>query len=396
MIDFQIAPVARELLAMTRKHNVEKVRPMIQKYDEYEFEHTEYSDEEIKDITDFNKATMVKILEHKGQNMETPMVRSVMLGEEQAWGAPMAAGGSAKAALGNAAINAVATEDQKKRFGKLHAAMAITEPGCGSDTAAITTTAKLDEATNEWIINGEKIFITAGVRCEAVVVWATLDKSIGRAAIKSFVVEKTRKGCTVSKQEHKLGIRSSDTASIVFEDCRIPYDNILGSPEIKDRKKGFGGVMATFDATRPGVAAMAIGVGQAALDLAREKLAEEGILVDYVSGIHTQSAVQRLLLEMEANLDTARILIWRAAAMLDKKQRNSLEASMAKGKAGRAATQVTQKCLELLGPLGYTREWFAEKFMRDCKINDIFEGTGQIQMLIIARNILGFSRDKLK
>ena len=135
--------------------------------------------------------------------------------------------------------------------------MAITEPGAGSDSANIQTTAVLDG--DEYVINGEKIYVTAGERADAVVVWATLDKSLGRAAIKSFVVEKGTPGMTVERLEHKLGIRASDTATIIFDNCRVPKENLLGSPEV-DTKQGFAGAMATFDNTRPLVAAMAVGV----------------------------------------------------------------------------------------------------------------------------------------
>jgi len=274
--------------------------------------------------------------------------------------------------------------------------MAITEPCCGSDSAGIQTTAKLDEATNEWVLNGEKIFVTAADRCDIVVVWASLDRSMGRPAIKSFVVEKGTPGFTMTKLEHKLGIRASDTGSFSLEDCRIPYDNILGDPEIKVKSGGFKGVMLTFDMTRPTIAIMGVGVGRAALDFTKEKLEAEGYTFPYDRSINELSVVQKAILDMEANLEVARLLAWKAAAMLNKGLRNSLEASCAKAKAGRAATLVTQKCVELLGPLGYSQDWLIEKWMRDCKINDIFEGTGQIQTLIIARTILGFSRDMLK
>ena len=290
----------------------------------------------------------------------------------------------------------MATPDQKARFGNLFCAMAITEPGFGSDTSAVSTTAKLDPATKEWILNGEKIFVTAGKRCEAVVVWATLDKSKGRAAIKSFVVEKFRKGCTLTKLEHKLGIRASDTASIVFEDCRIPYDNILGSPEIKEAKGGQAGVLATFDATRPGVAAMALGVARAAIEFTKEKLEEAGYTFPYDRGIHSLNAVQKEILDMEANLEAARLLVWQSAAMLDKALRNSLESSMGKAKAGKASSQFASDAWRFSDLSAIRGDWLAEKWMRDCKINDIFEGTGQIQMLVVCRQILGFGRDQLK
>src|SRR5690606_35985688 len=189
--------------------------------------------------------------------------------------------------LGNAAIAAVANEEQLARFGDKWAAMAITEPEAGSDSAAIRTTARLDG--DEWVINGEKIFVTAGERADCVVVWATLDRNLGRAAIKSFVVEKGTPGMELIRLDHKMGIRASDTAVLSFNDCRIPKTNILGSPEL-DTKKSFAGVMQTFDNTRPMVAAMAVGVGKAALDRVREILREEGIDVRYDQGILNGSA----------------------------------------------------------------------------------------------------------
>ncbi len=391
MIEFSLAP--KTLKAKRAAHDwAEYLRSITRYYDDHE--HDELKDDERKRVRAGFDAVM-KALAEPGEG-DGRILSSIVMAEERAWGDPMIPGTVSGIGLGNAAIDAVATPEQKARFGKLFCAMAITEPGFGSDTAAVSTTAVPDPVTKEWILNGEKIFITAGKRCEAVVVWATLDKSKGRAAIKSFVVEKFRKGCTLTKLEHKLGIRASDTASIVFEDCRIPYDNILGSPEIREAKGGQAGVLATFDATRPGVAAMALGVARAAIDFTKEKLEEAGYTFPYDRGIHSLSAVQHEVLDMEANLEAARLLVWQSAALLDKRQRNSLEASMGKAKAGRAATLVCQKCVALLGPLGYSREWLAEKWMRDCKINDIFEGTGQIQMLVVARTILGFGRQQLK
>ena len=391
MIDFSLAP--KTLKAKKIAHAwAEYLRSLTRYYDDHE--HEELKEEEKKQIK-AGLDSLMKALAESGPG-DGRVLSSIVVAEERSWGDPLMPSPVSGIGLGNAAIDAVATPEQKARFGKLYCAMAITEPGFGSDTAAVSTTAVLDPATKEWILNGEKIFVTAGKRCEAVVVWATLDKTKGRPAIKSFVVEKFRKGCTLTKLEHKLGIRVSDTASIVLEDCRIPYDNILGSPEIREAKGGQAGVLATFDATRPGVAAMALGVARAAMEFTKEKLEEAGYTFPYDRGIHSLSAVQREVLDMEANLEAARLLVWQAAAMIDKAQRNSLEASMGKAKAGRAATLVCQRCVALLGPLGYSREWLVEKWMRDCKINDIFEGTGQIQTLIVARAILGFNRQQLK
>ncbi|MEE2730835.1 MAG: acyl-CoA dehydrogenase family protein [Pseudomonadota bacterium] len=300
--------------------------------------------------------------------------------------------------LGNAAIQAVGTPQQKERFGGLHCAMAITEPGCGSDSAAVKTSAVLDG--DEWVLNGEKIFATSASRGDAVVVWATLDKSKGKAAIKSFVVERGTPGMEIVRCEDKMGLRVSDTAAIVFTDCRIPKDNILGSAEIADtaeaRKKAFGGVMQTFDNTRPPVAAMAYGVARAALEITKELLQKEGIEFRYEKSINNSTAIQAEVYRMEAELEAARLLILKAAWMADNKQPNSKQASMCKAKAGRVGNQITLKCVGLCGSLGYGEELLLEKFARDSKILDIFEGTQQIQQLIIARNVLGKSSSELK
>ncbi|MEC3952498.1 acyl-CoA dehydrogenase family protein [Nocardia sp. CDC153] len=295
--------------------------------------------------------------------------------------------------LGNAAIAAVATDEQLKRFGKVWAAMAITEPSFGSDSAAVTATATLDG--DEWVLNGTKIFVTAGSRATHIVVWASVDRSKGRAAIKSFVVPRDAKGLTVSRLEHKLGIKASDTAEIRFEDCRIPKDNILGSPEV-NVEKGFAGVMQTFDNTRPLVAGMAVGVGRAALEELRKVLTDAGIEISYDKPANNQHAAAAEFLRLEADWESAYLLSLRAAWMADNKKPNSLEASMSKAKAGRMGTDVTLKAVELAGATGYSQRTLLEKWGRDSKILDIFEGTQQIQQLIVARRVLGLSSDKLK
>ena len=295
--------------------------------------------------------------------------------------------------LGNAAVASVADDEQLARFGHLWSAMAITEPGCGSDSAAITTTARL--TGDHYVLNGEKIYVTAGERCEAVVVWATLDPSLGRAAIKSFLVEKGTPGLSVVRVEDKLGIRASDTATLLLQDVRVPRQNLLGSPEINP-EQGFAGVMQTFDNTRPLVAAMACGVARAALDETRRLLAEADMEVDYDRPLTHQPGAVAAFVEAEAEYESAYLLTLRAAWLADNGTPNSLEASMAKAKAGRTATQVTLRCVALAGSLGYAEDLLLEKWSRDAKILDIFEGTQQIQKLIIARRLLGLSSAQLK
>ncbi len=295
--------------------------------------------------------------------------------------------------LGNAAISGVATEEQLERLGKVWAAMAITEPSFGSDSAAVTTTAVLDG--DEWVLNGEKIFVTAGERSTHVVVWATVDKTKGRAAIKSFVVPREAPGLSVARLEHKLGIKASDTAVLLLQDCRIPKDNLLGDPEV-NVEKGFAGVMQTFDNTRPIVAGMAIGLGRAALEELRGILEEAGVEISYDTPAYNQHAAAAEFLALEADWEASYLLALRAAWMADNKKPNSLEASMSKAKAGRTGTAVSLKAVELAGTYGYSQRPLLEKWARDSKILDIFEGTQQIQQLIIARRLLGKSSAELK
>ncbi|WP_291334196.1 acyl-CoA dehydrogenase family protein [Acinetobacter sp. UBA801] len=294
--------------------------------------------------------------------------------------------------LGNSAIAAVANEEQLQRFNGVWAAMAITEPNCGSDSAAIRTTAtKVD---NEYILNGEKIFVTSGDRADAVVVWATLDKKLGRAAIKSFVVTKGTPGMTVERLEHKLGIKASDTATIRFENCRVPASNLLGNTEI-DVAKGFAGVMETFDNTRPLVAAMAVGCAKAALERIKE-IFKDQLDANYATPYLQCSHIAAQTYRMEAEWEAARLLMLKAAWMADNKQPNSREASISKAKAGRVCNEITLRCVELAAAVGYNEDELLEKWARDSKILDIFEGTQQIQQLIIARRELGKSSRELK
>src|SRR6478752_4208859 len=301
--------------------------------------------------------------------------------------------------LGNSAIASVATDEQLEHYGGRWAAMAITEPEAGSDSAAIRTTAELDG--DEYVLNGEKIFVTAGDRADLIVVWATLDRDKGRAAIKSFIVERDNPGLKLDRLEHKLGIRASDTANFILQDCRVPKEALLGSAEVESEdkekaKQGFGGAMQTFDNTRPLVAAMAVGVTRAALEETRGRLEEAGVEIDDDRPAFSQNAAAARFLEMEADYEAARLLTLHAAWMADNNRPNSLQASMAKAKAGRTCVDVTLGCVELCGSVGYAEDDLLEKWARDSKILDIFEGTQQIQLLIVARQLLDKSSSELR
>jgi acyl-CoA dehydrogenase len=406
MIDFELEPQVVSRLQMYHAVAENMMRPISREYDEREHEdpwqffETMWQAQSLNDVGPGAQSSGKE--QQAGPKLRN--LNTVITTEELCWGDVGLFLATPNSGLGGAAVMAAGTPEQKARFLKRFGegkpkwgAMAITEPACGSDSAAVTTSATRDG--DDWVINGTKIFCTAGHRAVDksegfVVVWATVDKSAGRAGIKPFVVEHGTPGMQVTRLEQKLGIRASDTAAIIFDNCRVPASNLLGSAEVK-REGGFKDVMATFDATRPIVAAMAIGVGRAALDFVRNFLKEQNVPVRYGLSPRRLSVVERDFMEMEVQLQAARLLTWRAAWMMDMGQRNNLEASMAKAKAGLVVTQITQKAVELLGPLGYSRKLLVEKWMRDAKINDIFEGTQQINMLIVARRILGYGNKEL-
>lgn len=400
-------PAENTLAAKAFYHRIaeERMRPIARKYDEREHE---------------LPGEWVEFWWNEGRKgapgslsaASDGFVQVCVQAEELCWGDAALYLRMPTAALGGSAVAAAGTPEQRRRFLEpfkhsphpIWGAMAITESGAGSDAAAIQTMAEFDEATREWVLNGTKIFCTAGEGASQfeggfVVVWATVDRSAGRAGIKSFVVPAKTPGMKLVGLEKKLGIRASDTATLAFENCRVPEENLLGSAAVKKKHpgdKGFKGAMATFDASRPIVAAMAVGVGRAALDFVKEELESQGIRIRYDAPPRELTAIERDVVEMEGELQAARLLTWRAAAMMGRGKPNNLEASMAKAKAGLAVTRITQKAVELLGPLGYSQKLLVEKWMRDAKINDIYEGTQQINQLIVARRILNYSSSTLR
>jgi acyl-CoA dehydrogenase len=406
MIDFETPTEIGKRLEFVRRVACEKMRPQARHYDEHEHE---VPWDFINLMWDTALKTGQSFRSGAQRPDQGPSVASTALVhiiESLSWGDAGIYLCGPGAGLGGAAIEATGTKEQKERFlaryreGKPKwASMAMTEPHCGSDTAAIRTTAVRDG--DHWVLNGEKIFVTSGhkslIDSEGLsVIWATIDPSAGRAGIKPFVVEAGTPGLKVTKLEHKMGIRASDTASLVLEDCRIPLDNLLGSAEVVDRTKGFKGAMATFDATRPSVAASALGIARASIELLKDLLAQEGITIRYQAPRNLLSAIERDVVDMEAQLRAGWLLTLKAAWLMDQRRPNTVEASACKVKAGDVVTKVTQKAVELMGPLGYSRKLLLEKWMRDAKINDLFEGTGQINRLIIARRLLGYSSAQLK
>ena len=399
-INLELPRKLHAVIDKAHQGGAEMMRPIARKYDLNEHAYPVELDTlaelfagAAESNTDMAGADGLRSSESNGENRNGANMSAALQALEASWGDAAMLLSIPFQGLGNAAVSAVATDEQLKRLGRVWAAMAITEPGFGSDSAAVSTTAKLDG--DEYVINGEKIFVTAGSRATHIVVWATLDKSKGRAAIKSFIVPREHPGVTVERLENKLGIKGSDTAVIRFENARIPKDNLLGNPEIEPGK-GFSGVMETFDNTRPVVAAMAVGIARATLEELRKILTKAGVEISYDKPAQVQSAAAAEFLRMEAEWESSYQLTLRAAWQADNNIPNSKEASMSKAKAGRVGSDITLKAVELAGTIGYSEETLLEKWARDSKIMDIFEGTQQIQQLVVARRLLGLSSSELK
>jgi acyl-CoA dehydrogenase len=402
MIDLEVPRKFRPLVAQAHQVAENVLRPISRKYDLAEHERPVELDMLAALIDGMNEvaatrgagATGVRRTTNgDGANRNGTNLSTVLSIMEMCWGDVGLLLALPRQGLGNSAIASVASDEQLARYAGKWAAMAITEPEAGSDSAAIRTTAVLEG--DEYVLNGDKIFVTAGSRADLVVVWATLDRSKGRAAIKSFVVARDNPGLILDRLDHKLGIRASDTASFRLENCRVPKEDLLGSPEI-DTRQSFAGAMQTFDNTRPLVAAMAVGVARACLDHTREALRAAGVELDPDRPALAQPAASARLLELEADFEAARLLTLEAAWMADNAKPNSLQASMAKAKAGRAGVDIALACIEVCGAMGYGKTELLEKWARDAKILDIFEGTQQIQLLVVARQLLGLSSSELR
>jgi alkylation response protein AidB-like acyl-CoA dehydrogenase len=270
-------------------------------------------------------------------------------------------------------------------------AFAVTEPGAGSDVRSLRTRAV--RAGDEWVINGQKIYITNGAYADVYVVVATVDPELGHRGQASFIVHKGDPGIRAGKKEKKLGIRASDTSEVLLEDCRIPLDRVLGGVDRLEKKlekarKGestgrSSGALRTFEVTRPAVAAQAVGIARAALEFAVEYSKERET---FGIPIAQHQMIQQHLADMAVEVECARLLTYKAAWMAASGQPfNKAEGSMSKLKAGEVAVRVTEKAVQVLGGYGYIKDFPVEKWYRDSKIYTIFEGTSEIQRMVIAR-----------
>ena len=335
--------------------------------------------------------------ENKGKGEKAPVgaMMAVVGSEELAWGDPAVLLNIPGPGLAAPSIRASGTPEQQKKFlddvfnvdsdEPRFGALAVTEPQAGSDVSNVQTTAVKD--VDEWVLNGTKMYCTNGARAEIVVVNATVDKSLGRQGQKFFVIEKGTPGFKIGKIEKKMGLTASETAELILDDCRIPFDNILGGAEALEPKgSGFKGTMKAFDSSRPSVAAMALGIGRAAFEYARDWAKSE---LPMGTNFPRKASIEQKLGQMKRELDAARGLVWQAAWMADNKIPNSKEASMSKAYAPQAGMRACIGAIQVMGPEGYSKEHLVEKWFRDIKVYDIFEGTGQIQRVVISRKILG-------
>jgi acyl-CoA dehydrogenase len=293
--------------------------------------------------------------------------------------------------LGEPPVLSMGTAEQKRRFlgpfleldRPRWGAFAMTEPGAGSDVAAIRTSARKDG--DDWILNGAKSFIANASRADWIVVWATVDPALGRAGHRAFVVEKGTPGLGDFVIEKKMGLKGYESTSFTLADCRVPAANLLGGEKYYERRAGFQGAMRSFNSTRPLVAAMAIGIGRAALDEALAFVREQGMAED----VRVRDRLERIRRKLRA----ARLFCWRAAWLADHQRANMLEASMAKAVAPAAALEAAALGMELLGDTGARGDHLIEKLFRDVKAMDIVEGTGQIQHIVMARQLVQLPRD---
>lgn len=281
-------------------------------------------------------------------------------------------------------IYAYGTEEQKQKYlvplaeGEKLGAFGLTEPNAGTDAAGQQTVAVLDG--DDYILNGSKIFITNGGEAETYVIFAMTDKAKGMKGISAFIVEKDMPGFSFGKKEHKMGIHTSLTNELVFQDVRVPKENLLGKVG-----EGFKIAMSTLDGGRIGVAAQALGIAQAALDHAIKYSKER---VQFGKPIASNQAIAFMMADMATKIDAARLLIYRAAYLKDQGLPYSKEAAMAKLYASDIAMEVTTDAVQIFGGYGYSREYPVERLMRNAKITQIYEGTNQVQRMVISGAIL--------
>jgi acyl-CoA dehydrogenase len=402
MIEFTLSKKQRELQEGIRSLARFVIRPMSLEMDRQKDVPEAFLRNFMRLASGFRQTDAAAVLEgeeaEKKRDPSRPVEtnRTAAIGaEEMAWADAAIMLSLPGPGLGGPPVRSSGTHEQKKRFfgvfrdmdtGPLRwGAYGLTEPNAGSDVAGIRTSCRKDG--REWVLNGRKCYITNGARASWVVVFATVDAGLGRAGHRAFVVEKGTEGFSVGKIEDKIGLRANETAELVLEDCRVPEENLLGGEEAYVSKEGFMTAMKTFDNTRPLVAAMACGIGRAAYEYARDFVKDNYVLS---RPLPRYAALAERLAKISRRLEAARALVYRATYLADMSQPNAKEASMAKAAAGQAAIAACVEAIEICGAHGSiaSEHQLLEKWFRDIKVYDIFEGTGNIQRVVISKRIL--------
>lgn len=382
-IGFELTDEQKQFQELAHLFAENEIRPVAPQYDETE----EFPWDLMKKAHDLGLMTYMFPEAYGGVGI-TSAVTQCLVTEELAWGCAGVATALGGTGLCATPILLAGTDAQKtkylKRLSDPHSlnlgAYAITEPNAGSDVASMKTSAK--KVNGGYVLNGTKHFITNGGLADVYTTFATLDPSRGADGITAFIVEKDFEGVKPGKKERKMGIRASHTAQVHFENVFVPEENRLG-----DEGDGFLVAMRTFEHTRPLVASQAVGVARAAFEFALDYAQQRE---QFGRAIARFQAIGFMLADMATEIDAARLLIWRAAWMLDHHRPINKEASMAKLFAGDMAMKVTTDALQVMGGVGYTRDYPLEKWMRDAKIMQIYEGTAQIQRVVISRMLTGF------
>jgi len=378
-MDYLLTEEQKMVQELARKIAEEKIRPVAAKHDQSE----EYPWDVIKIIADAGLFGLFIPAEYGG--MGVSIMNLCLATEEMSRACGGIAVCYAASALGTIPIVLMGNEEQKKKYlpdlasGKKVAAFAVTEPEAGSDASAIKTTAK--KQGDYYVLNGLKHFITNGGDAETYVVIAMTDKSRGARGASAFILEKGMPGFTFGKKEEKFGIRASSTRELIFTDCKVPKENLLSKEGM-----GFIATMRTFDMSRPGVAAQALGIAQGALDLAVKYAKERH---QFEKSISSFQGIQWMIADMATEVEAARGLVYSTARMVDAGITGvSKESAMAKMFASDVAMKVSLDALQIFGGYGYMRDYPIEKYVRDAKITQIYEGTNQIQRNIIALQVI--------
>ncbi len=378
MIAFELTQEQIALQDMARKFAANEIRPKAVEYD-----HTGQFPEDILEKA-FGLGLMSGFIPEEYGGLGISALDACIIEEELGWGCSGIATSMTCNGLALTPILVAGTDDQKKRFvapfaEKLqYASFCLTEPGAGSDAGGIATTAKKEG--DNYVLNGRKCFITNGSYATQYAVFASTDRSKGHKGLSAFIVPRSLPGVSVGKKEDKMGQRASDTADVLFEDVKVSAGNLLGK-----EGEGFKIAMITLDYARPSVAALAVGVARAAFELAMQYSKER---VQFGAPIAMNQAIHFLLADMAMDIEAARLLTYKGAWLLDEGKRNTKESSFAKAYAADLAMRVTTDAVQIYGGYGYMRDYPVEKLMRDAKLLQIYEGTSQIQRMVIAKEIM--------